>query len=108
MSSSSSASAPSGLLIDTDQVACGVAKRAVANPVGLISWLLDDLGALGLQLREGTVDVGGGQDDDAVRALRHHLGDHAALVVGDTGACGGGGGGDRCDGVVGWGEPATR
>ena len=37
---------------------------------------------------ESTVQVGGGQQDPAVGALRHHLGDDAALVVGNSGVGG--------------------
>ena len=37
---------------------------------------------------EGAVEVGGGQEDPAVGALGHHLGDGAALVVGDAGVGG--------------------
>src|SRR5271165_786189 len=76
---------PDGLaqLLDADQVARGIAEGAVANPVGLLGRLLDDLGSAGLHLLEGAVEVGGGQQDPAVGALGHHLGDGAALVVGD-------------------------
>src|ERR687894_637682 len=47
-------------LLDADQVARGIAEGAVANPVRLLGRLLDDLGAAGLQPREGAVEVGGG------------------------------------------------
>ena len=39
-------------------------------------------------LLEGAVEVGGGQVDAGVGALGHHLGDGAALVVGDAGVGG--------------------
>src|SRR5204863_411639 len=61
---------------------------AVANAVRLLDRLLDDLGAAGLQPLEGAVEVGGGQGDDRVGALGHHLQDGAALVVGDAGVGG--------------------
>src|SRR5450755_36943 len=70
--------------VDADQVARGIAEGAVANPVRLLGRLLDDLGVSGLQPREGAVEVGGGQDDVGVAALRHHLDDGAALIVGDA------------------------
>src|SRR5215217_1670119 len=76
----------SAQLVDADLVARGVADGAVANPVGLLGRLLDNLGAAGLKPREGAVEVSCGQDDSSVGALGHHLGDGAALVVGDAGA----------------------
>src|SRR5690606_36310870 len=48
-------------LLDPDQVARGVAEGAVADAVGLVDRLLDDLGAAGLQPVEDAVEVGGGQ-----------------------------------------------
>src|SRR5262249_29828141 len=42
------------------------------NPVGLLHWLLDDLGAAGLHSLEGVVEVPRGQEDPAVRAFGHH------------------------------------
>src|SRR5947207_13141734 len=60
-------------LVDADQVARGIADGAVANPVGLLGRLLHDVGAAGLQAREGAVEVGGGQGDDGVGSLGHHL-----------------------------------
>jgi hypothetical protein len=72
-------------LLDADQVARRVAERAVANPVGLIGRLLDDLRVPGLQPLEGGVEIGGRQVDAGEGALGHHLGDRAALVVGDAG-----------------------
>ena len=74
--------------LDADHVARRVAEGAVADAVRLLGRLLDDLGAAGLQLLEGAVEVGGGQDDADVAALGHHLGDGAALVVGDAGVGG--------------------
>src|SRR5205085_11347991 len=71
----------SAQLLDADHVAGGVADGEVAHPVGLVDRLLDDLGVSGLHPREGAVEVFGGQDDDPVGALGHHLGDRAALVV---------------------------
>src|SRR5260370_1100043 len=71
--------------LDADQVARGIAEGAVANPVRLVDRLLDDLGVPGLQPLEGAVEVLGGQEDPAVGALGHHLGDGAALVVGGAG-----------------------
>ena len=44
--------------------------------------------SLRLQLREGAVEVGRGEEKDGVGALGHHLGDGAALVVGDAGVDG--------------------
>ena len=73
----------SAQLLDADQVARGIAECAVANPVRLLGRLLDDLGSAGLHLLEGAVEVIGGQQDPAIGALGHHLGDGAALVVGD-------------------------
>src|SRR5687768_7702394 len=67
-------------LLDADEVARGIAEGAVADTVRLVGRLLDHLG-LGLQLLEGGVDVAGGQQDPAVGALGHHLGDGAALLV---------------------------
>src|SRR6266540_485517 len=78
----------SALLLDADQVARGIAEGAVANPIRLLDRLLDDLGVAGLQPREGAVEVLCGQEDPAVGALGHHLGDGAALVVGDAGVGG--------------------
>jgi hypothetical protein len=50
------------LAVDTDQVARGIAHGADA--VRLLGRLLDDLGAAGLlQLGEGAVEVGGGQEN---------------------------------------------
>src|SRR5262245_19498664 len=78
----------SAQLLDADQVARWIAEGAVANPVRLLGRLLDDLGVAGLQPLEGAVEVGGGQQDAGVGALGHHLGDGAALVLGDSGAGG--------------------
>src|SRR5918997_409406 len=75
----------SALLLDADQVPGGIAEGAVADPVRLVGRLLHDLRVAGLQPFEGGVEVGGGQVDAGVGALRHHLGDRAALVVGDAG-----------------------
>src|SRR5882672_11664272 len=75
----------SAQLLDADQVARGIAEGAVANAVRLLGRLLDDLGAAGLYPLEGVVEVGGGQEEGGIGALRHHLGDGAALVVGDAG-----------------------
>ena len=66
----------------------GSRNGAVANPVRLVGRLLDDLGVAGLEPLERAVEVGGGQDDAGVGALGHHLGDGAALVVGDAGVGG--------------------
>src|SRR5215204_5613507 len=78
----------SAQLLDADQVARGIAEGAVANPVRLLDRLLDDLGVAGLHSLEGAVEVLGGQEDAGVGALGHHLGDGAALVVGDAGVGG--------------------
>src|SRR5215211_993471 len=43
----------SAQLVDADQVARGIAEGAVANAVRLLGRLLDNLGAAGLQPREG-------------------------------------------------------
>src|SRR5919107_1712110 len=75
-------------LVDADQVARRIAEGAVTNSVRLVGRLLDHLGVAGLQPAEGVVEVLGGQHHDAVGALGHHLGDGAALVVGDAGAGG--------------------
>src|SRR5882757_5948582 len=72
-------------LVDPDVVAGGITQGTVAHAVRLLGGLLDDLGAAGLQTLEGAVEVGGGQDDAGVGALGHHLGDRAALVVGEAG-----------------------
>ncbi len=77
-----------GCLLDADQVARRVADGAVANAVRLVGRLLDDLDVAGLEPLEGAVDVLGGQVDHGVGALGHHLGDGAALVVGDAGVDG--------------------
>ena len=45
-------------LLDADQVARGIAEGAVADAVGLVGRLLDDLGVAGLQPLEGAVEVG--------------------------------------------------
>src|SRR5690348_7761135 len=74
----------SAVLVDADQVARGIAERAVADAVRLLGRLLDDLGVAGLQPLEGAVQVVGGQGDDRVGSLGHHLADGAALLVGDT------------------------
>ena len=66
----------------------GSRNGAVANAPRLVGRLLDDLGVAGLQLLEGAVEVRGGQVDAGVGALGHHLGDGAALVVGDAGVGG--------------------
>src|SRR5262249_7455487 len=62
----------SAQLLDADHVAGGIPESAVANPVGLLHWLLDDLGAAGLHSLEGAVEVPRGQEDPAVRAFGHH------------------------------------
>src|SRR6516225_9524711 len=74
------------LLLDADQVARGITEGTVANPVRLLGRLLDDLGVAGLQPLEEAVEVLGGQEDAGVAALGHHLGDGAALIVGDAAA----------------------
>src|SRR4051812_22030373 len=75
----------SAQLLDADQVASGIAEGAVPNPVRLVGRLLDDLGVARLQPLEGAVEILGGQVDAGVGPLGHHLGDGAALVVGDAG-----------------------
>src|SRR5579872_2301013 len=75
----------SGQLLDADEVPGRVAKRTVAHAVRLIDRLLDDLGTPGLQLLERAVHILRRQEDPAVCALRHHLGDGALLVLGDPG-----------------------
>src|SRR3954454_21681743 len=75
----------SAQLLDPDQVAGRVAEGAVTNPVRLDGRLLDDLGIAGLHSLERRVEVLGGEQDPAVGALGHHLGDGATLVVGDAG-----------------------
>jgi hypothetical protein len=44
-------------LDDSDEVARGVTEGAVANPVGLVDRLLDDLGYATLQPLEGAIEV---------------------------------------------------
>src|ERR687889_802491 len=78
----------SAQLLNADHVARGVAKGTVADAVRLLGRLLDYLGAAGLELREGAVEVGGGQVDAEVAAFGHQLEDGAALVVGDAGGGG--------------------
>src|SRR3954447_884680 len=101
--------ATSAQLLDADEVAGGIAEGAVADAVGLLGRLLDDLGVAGLQPLERAVEVGGGQVDAGEGALGHHLGDRAPLVLGDAGGggrrvqddrrvgVGGGGGGGPVD-----------
>jgi hypothetical protein len=50
--------------------------------------LLDDLGVASPPPREDAIRVGGRQDDAGEGAPGHHLGDGAALLVGDAGAGG--------------------
>src|SRR5215218_531624 len=69
-------------LLDPHHAAGRVTEGAVPHAVRLVGGLLDDVGAAGLQLLEGAVHIGGGQQDVGVGALGHHLGDGAALVVG--------------------------
>src|SRR5262245_15845630 len=76
--------AGSGPLLDTDEVAGGVAERAVANAVGLVGRLLHDLDVVAGDLLERLVHVVGCQEQHGVRALGHHLADRAPLVVGDA------------------------
>src|SRR4051794_7887900 len=75
----------SAQFLDTDHIAGGIAEGAVANPVRLLGRLLDDVGVAGLQPREDVIEILGGQQEHGVGALGHHLGDGAALVVGDAG-----------------------
>jgi hypothetical protein len=74
--------------LDADHGACWITNGAVANSVGLLGRLLDDVGVGGLQPFESAVEVLGGEHDDCVGALGHHLGDGAAFVVGDARVCG--------------------
>src|SRR5215470_16806448 len=71
-------------LLDADQVARRIAERAVADPVRLVGRLLDNLGVARLQAFESAVEIFGGEVDAGVGSLGHHLGDGAALVVGDA------------------------
>src|SRR5918995_3644811 len=75
----------SAQLLDPDHVASRVADRAVADAVRLLGRLLHDLGVAGLQPVEGAVEVLRRQQQRGVRALGHHLGDGATLVVGQAG-----------------------
>src|SRR5919204_857382 len=68
-------SSSSAQLLDTDEVARGIADRAVANPPRLLGWLLGDLGVAGLQPLERAVEVGGGQEEAGLRGFGPHLGD---------------------------------
>src|SRR5580692_304308 len=75
----------SAKFLNADQVARRIAEGAVANAIRLLRRLLDDLGGVaGLHLPERAVEVLGGQKDPAVGALGHHLGDSAALILGNT------------------------
>src|SRR5437868_4042389 len=71
--------------LDADQVARGVAEGAVADAVRLVRRLLYDLRVARLQLFEGAVEIGSGQQNPAIGALRHHLENGAPLVLGDPG-----------------------
>src|SRR5687767_12536729 len=71
-------------LLDADEVARGIAEGAVPHPPRLLGRLLDDFGAACLHLLERAVEIGRGEQNPAVGALRHHLGDRAAFVVGDA------------------------
>ena len=73
---------------EADQVASWIAEGAIAHPVRLIHRLLDDFGITGLEPLECAVNIGGGQVDAGIGSLGHHLGDEAALVVGDAGGGG--------------------
>src|SRR5262245_56108793 len=88
MASGASRRAGSAQFLDPDQVAGGISEGAVANAVGLLGRLLNDLGVAGLQPLEGGVEVGGGQVDAREGAIGHHLGDRATLVIGDAGVAG--------------------
>src|SRR5258708_494240 len=77
--------AGSAKFLDADQVARGIADGAVANAVRLLGRLLDDLGGVaGLQPLHGAARVLGGPEDPALGAPGHHVGDRAALGVGDA------------------------
>src|SRR4051812_2954148 len=78
----------SAQLLDADQVAGGVAHRAVADAVGLVGRLLDDVGVPRLQPLERVIEVLRREQQGGVGTLRHHLRDGAALVVRDAGAGG--------------------
>src|SRR5690349_4562653 len=67
------AMAGSARLLDPDEVAGRVAEGAVAQPVGLIGGLLDDLGAARLDPGERLVEVRGREVDAGEGALGHHL-----------------------------------
>src|SRR3954452_6573118 len=75
----------SAQLLDADEVARGVAEGAVADAVRLVGRLLDHVGVAARQPLEGAVDVAGGEVDAGEGPLGHHLGDRAALLVGDAG-----------------------
>ncbi len=76
-------------LLNADQVARGIADGTVANTVRLRSGLLDNLGTAGLDRSEGRIQSSMvASSMVAIGALGHHLGDGAALVIGNTRAGG--------------------
>lgn len=72
------------MLLDADQVAGGIADGAVAYSVRLVGRFFHHLGALGLYPLESGIDIGRGHQEGGERALGHHLGNGAALVVVDA------------------------
>lgn len=77
-------------LLDTDHVAGRVTKGTVPHAVWLLSRFLDHLDVSGLHLFKRTVEIFGGEQECSESALGHHLGDQAALVVGEAGVADGG------------------
>src|SRR5664280_2460662 len=88
LSSSSAASdvykrSPDGSaqLLDANEVARGVAERAVAHAPGLRRRLLEHLGARCTDLLEGGVEVVGAEDRRLQRALSHERQEGVALSL---------------------------
>jgi hypothetical protein len=70
-------------VIAADTIAREVTIGRIAFPLRLLDRLLAYVGTAG-PLPGGGVEVGGEQDDAALAALRHHLGDGPPLIFGDN------------------------